>query len=1178
MTAQENKTILLVEDDPISAMAESESISRFGYNVLVAGNGNEAVRITTGPAIVDLVLMDIDLGKGMDGTEAAKRILEKRNIPIVFLTAHGEREMVERVQGITRYGYVIKNSGDFVLQSSIEMALELFDAHQKISESEARQRTLVQTIPDLVWLKDADGVYLACNPRFEDFFGARESEIVGKTDYDFLNKELADFFRDHDRRAMAAGKPTVNEEWIRFASDGRRALLETIKTPMFGKDGKLIGVLGIGRDITERKNAEEALRSSERRMKAIVDGSPIPQFVVDKDHRVTHWNRALEEYSKIRAEDVIGTSDQWRAFYSKKRPCLADLIVDGKVDMIPGLYMDNYRKSQLVDNAYEAIDFFPAMKGGLWLQYTAAPIIDDDGEVVGAVETLNDITESKRAEESLRRSESNYRSVIENIQDVFYRSDAKGNLIMASPSWAHLLGYETLEECLGKPIAGTFYYIPEKRAEFLQCLRESGSVMNYEVVLKKKDGMPVTVETSSHFYYDSDGRIAGVEGIFRDITLRRQAEDALRINELRLKRAQEIAHVGNWEYNIQTGDFWGSDEAKRIYGFEIGQHAFSTDEVENCIPEKGRVHQALVDLVESGKEYNLEFEIYPLNSSKPRIITSIAELQPDEQSGQLKVVGVIQDITDRKRAEEALRFSENHLKAIVDGSPIPQFVIDREHRITHWNRALEEYSGIRSEDVIGTNQQWRAFYPYERPCMADLLVDGLTNRISQWYASKYSHSKLIKEAFEATDFFPAMRGGTWLFFTAAPIYGPDGAVIGAVETLSDVTDRMRAEDALKLNNLRLDTLLKVNQMTDAPVEDIMKYVFEEAVRLTKSEIGYMGRMNDDETEMEVLAWSRNVMPECRTGEKTLLFPVASAGLWAEAVRQHRPIVTNDFAAPNPWKKGYPEGHIVLKRHMNVPVMTGSKIALLVGVSNKAEDYDETDVRQLTLLMDGMLRIIERKKAEDSLRDSLAEKDVILKELYHRTKNNMQVICSMLNLRASDIKDAAAQDIYRDIQSKIQTMALVHQKLYDSQELSNLNLKEYADGIVDLMLSNNELSPGVVKIHRSVDAIPISIDTAMPLGLVLNELISNSMKHAFPDNRDGEIWIDMRSTDDGIKLEYRDNGIGLPLGYDPAKAQTLGMNIIRNLSRMQLGGDLHFMDDRGFGCTITMGTKLYRRRM
>jgi len=176
MTLPVNKTILLVEDEPITAAAEAESIRRFGYDVLIANNGGEAIRIAADTAEVDIVLMDIDLGRGMDGTEAAKRILEDKNIPIVFLTAHGEREMVERVKGITRYGYVIKNSGDFVLQSSIEMALELFDAHQKISESVARQRTLVQTIPDLVWLKDADGVYLACNPRFEDFFGACEAE------------------------------------------------------------------------------------------------------------------------------------------------------------------------------------------------------------------------------------------------------------------------------------------------------------------------------------------------------------------------------------------------------------------------------------------------------------------------------------------------------------------------------------------------------------------------------------------------------------------------------------------------------------------------------------------------------------------------------------------------------------------------------------------------------------------------------------------------------------------------------------------------------------------------------------------------------------------------------------------------------------------------------------------
>ncbi len=126
-----------------------------------------------------------------------------------------------------------------------------------LRESEGRFRSLVNTIPDLIWLKDASGVYLSCNAIFERFFGAKEAAIVGKSDYDFVDKELADFFRENDRKAMAAGKPTSNEEWITFPDDGRRTLLYTTKTPMYDKDGILIGVLGVGRDISEIKSNEE---------------------------------------------------------------------------------------------------------------------------------------------------------------------------------------------------------------------------------------------------------------------------------------------------------------------------------------------------------------------------------------------------------------------------------------------------------------------------------------------------------------------------------------------------------------------------------------------------------------------------------------------------------------------------------------------------------------------------------------------------------------------------------------------------------------------------------------------------------------------------------------------------------------------------------------------------------
>ncbi len=128
---------------------------------------------------------------------------------------------------------------------------------ESLLESESRFRSLLNTIPDLIWLKDADGVYLSCNVIFERFFGAKEADILGKTDYDFVEKELADFFREHDRKAMAANSPSSNEEWITFPDDGQRVLLYTTKTPMYDNNGALIGVLGVGRNITEIRSSQE---------------------------------------------------------------------------------------------------------------------------------------------------------------------------------------------------------------------------------------------------------------------------------------------------------------------------------------------------------------------------------------------------------------------------------------------------------------------------------------------------------------------------------------------------------------------------------------------------------------------------------------------------------------------------------------------------------------------------------------------------------------------------------------------------------------------------------------------------------------------------------------------------------------------------------------------------------
>jgi len=147
--------------------------------------------------------------------------------------------------------------------------------------SQGHLQTLIQTIPDMVWLKDRDGVFLSCNKMLQRFYGASEAELIGKTDYDFAERGLAEFFRENDRKAMEAGKPTINEEWITFADDGHVALMETIKTPMYDSEGTLLGVLGIARDITERKQTEETLREEKEKFRALFDQAGDYTFILE---------------------------------------------------------------------------------------------------------------------------------------------------------------------------------------------------------------------------------------------------------------------------------------------------------------------------------------------------------------------------------------------------------------------------------------------------------------------------------------------------------------------------------------------------------------------------------------------------------------------------------------------------------------------------------------------------------------------------------------------------------------------------------------------------------------------------------------------------------------------------------------------------------------------------------
>ncbi len=176
--------------------------------------------------------------------------------------------------------------------------------------SELHLKSLFKSIPDLLWLKDSEGIYLNCNHRFEKFFGVSEKEIVGKTDYDFIDRDTADMFRRNDQRAIEAGKPSINEETITYADDGHVEMLETIKTPVYDEMGKIIGILGIGHDITERIRTEQKLRESEIFLSTIIENIPDMVFVKEVESlKYIRLNKAAEKLLGYTKDELIGRND-----------------------------------------------------------------------------------------------------------------------------------------------------------------------------------------------------------------------------------------------------------------------------------------------------------------------------------------------------------------------------------------------------------------------------------------------------------------------------------------------------------------------------------------------------------------------------------------------------------------------------------------------------------------------------------------------------------------------------------------------------------------------------------------------------------------------------------------------------------------------------------------------------
>ena len=394
-------------------------------------------------------------------------------------------------------------------------------------------RTVLQTIPDLIWLKDPQGIYRTCNPEFERCFGASETEIVGKSDFDFVDRELAEAFRSHDREAMSTGGLHINEEWVTYASDGHRVLLETVKTPMWDAEGKIIGVLGIAHDITERRRIEEELRKETAFRQQLIDATPGVLYLFDSDGKFLIWNRNFELVTGRSAEEIASTHPL-QLFDESERSTVEQAILkvfaSGK-------------------SAVEAS--FVTPEGKRTPHYFNGYLIDVDGHPC-LLGMGVDISPRKQAEDALRSSEEKLRGLYELSPLGIALTDMKGRYVEFNAAFSAICGYSADELRILDywTLTPRKYEVEEQRQ--LEALAATGRYGPYEKEYQRKDGTLVPLRLNGMLVRGTDGQ-QKIWSIVEDISEMKRAEAVLQETVRELNHLISRIPVGVYKLRMLAG-------------------------------------------------------------------------------------------------------------------------------------------------------------------------------------------------------------------------------------------------------------------------------------------------------------------------------------------------------------------------------------------------------------------------------------------------------------------------------------------------------------------------------------------------------------------------------------------------------------------------------------------------
>ncbi|PCJ81347.1 MAG: hypothetical protein COA57_14435 [Flavobacteriales bacterium] len=713
-----------------------------------------------------------------------------------------------------------------------------------------------------------------------------------------------------------------------------------------------------------------------------------------------------------------------------------------------------------------------------------------------------------KKEQQIGESEARYRDLFDNAHDMIQSVRPDGKFEYVNKAWLKTLGY-TKKEVQKLIVWDIIHPSSVKHCEKLfQQVMSGRLVKNIETTFVAKDGSRVEVSGNATVR-KLGNKIVATQGIFHNVTENKMVELALQESEERYRTLNDSAFdaiiIGDAKGKIIS---WNMG-AEIIFGYKPAEIIGKL--LTTVMPKSYR------------ERHNMGFQRY-VTTKKPIYIGKVLELEGLRKNGEVFPLeinltswktdrgqffsGIIRDITERKNAELALKESEEQFKNLFESAPIGMGTVSLKGKFLRVNQSLLNMMGYSEQQM-------------KKMTIADIThPDDIQNSlelIKKLTSGKIDHFQIEKKH--------VAKNGKIIhsLLKAALQRNTKGEPIHLIGQLLDITESKKAEQ----ERIRAEIAEEINRILQQEIEERKK------VELA---------LKHSEAQFRSLAQNAPV----------LIIRINKKGDLEYINRVFPGFKMEELIGSSVYNFIDPSNKKIYKENLQGVFKTGKPITFEVqgyGPDRKIHWY-ETRIAPIKSIgkIDSVVLITsditENKNAQEEIKKSLAEKEVLLKEVHHRVKNNLQIVSSLLNLQADTAGSKELASLLRDSQGRIRTMSVTHESLYQRDSLTQIDLKAYIAQLIDGIIEVDARRGLKVKLDISVPEIYLQIDTMVPIGLMVNELVTNSLKHAFVKRKRGCINVSLKKAKDKeYILSYSDDGIGLPKNFEKEKSKSLGMELI-----------------------------------